>query len=245
MASPLAGPAAYARAVGLLARNPSLVVWGLVPAAVTFVLSVVAIWAAISDGDDLLARLWTEPEAGWLHWIWVAGRWLLSVASALLSLFVTPWLVMLVGLPLCEPLAERADALLGGPPPSGGLVAGIVDSLVSSLGILALGLAGAIGFFILGLIPGVALITTPFVAFVWTPMFLAFDLYDGNLARRKIPFRRKLALTFGHPVHSVGLGLIGGLLISIPVVNLFGLPIAVVAGVAAVRDLETRGALRA
>ncbi len=48
MASPLAGPAAYARAVGLLARNPSLVVWGLVPAAVTFVLSVVANWAAIS-----------------------------------------------------------------------------------------------------------------------------------------------------------------------------------------------------
>ncbi len=245
MAHPLAGPQAYGRALRLLLGNPSLLGWALLPALVTLALSIAALWAAMSFGDDLLGWVWPEPDGGWLHGLWVAGRWLLSAASALLSLVITPWLVMLIGLPLCEPLAERADALLGGPAPSAGFWAGIADAAVSSTGIVALGLAGAAALFVLGLIPGVGLLTAPLATFVWTPLFLAFDLYDSSLARRQVPFRRKLALTFGHPAHSLGLGLIGGFLVSVPIVNLIGLPLSVVAGVAAVRDLEARGALRA
>jgi len=234
----LTGPVSAVRGARMLTEHPSLIPLALLPAIVACVVSFLGVWAAFAYGD-VTAAIWPDaPENTLLYVLWWIGGTLTQLAAALGALIITPWLVMLVGLPLCGPLAEKADALLGGPPSEGSFWSDIIDALRSTAGMTALGLAGAIAFFLLGLIPVIGLVTTPFVALVWTPLFLCFDLYDPVLCRRQFRFRRKLRAIIGRPFTGVSVGLTGMALMSIPVVNLIGLPVAVLGGVVAVRELE-------
>lgn len=241
----LTGPKAAVRGARMLAEHRSLIPLALLPAGVACLLSFIGVWAAFRFGD-VTAAIWPDaPESTLLYVLWWIGGTLTQLAAALGALIITPWLVMLVGLPLCGPLAEKADELLGGAPSDGGFWADIVGALRSTAGMTTLGLVGAIVFFLLGLIPVIGLVTTPFVTLVWTPLFLCFDLYDPVLARRQYGFRRKLRVISGRPFTGISVGLTGMALMSIPVVNLFGLPVAVLGGVAAVHELERAGRLPA
>lgn len=241
----LAGPVSALRALGLLAQSPRLILLGLLPALVTLGVSIIAISLALAYGDDALARLWTVPDSGLLHVLWWVAWALSLVAYAVAVLMLTPWLVMLVAFPLCEPLAARAERILANEQePTGqglGFITDLARAVKSSLGVLLLGLAGAVGFLLLGLLPGVGLITTPFVALVWTPLFVSFDLFDSSLERRQLGFGRKLAILRANLPTSLSLGLTAAPLISLPFLNLLGLPVAVVAGVLVVRALERDG----
>lgn len=239
----LTGPSAAVRGARLLTEHKSLIPLALVPAGVACLVSFVGVWAALKYGD-VTAAIWPDAPENWLLYaLWWVGGTLTQIAAALGALIITPWLVMLVGLPLCGPLAEKADELLGGAPSDGSFWSDVMDALRSTAGMTAIGLVGAIIFFLLGLIPVVGLITTPFVTFVWTPIFLCFDLYDPVLARRKFRFRRKLKAITGRPFTGISVGLTGMALMSIPLVNLFGLPVAVLGGVVAVHELEQNGRL--
>jgi len=237
------GVSSAVRAVGLLRAHPGLIAWALLPAVVTLCLSLAGLWAAVTFGDDLVASLWADPGDGWLHPVWWVATILARVTTALLAIFVTPWLVMLLGLPLCEPLACRADAVLGGAEVEVSVLTGLLGTLRTTVVITALGVTGSVVFLLLGLTPGVGLLTGPFVALVWTPLFLCFDLLDSSLSRRDLTVRQKIRLTLKRPVGSIGFGLVAMGLLAIPVLNLAGLPIAVLAGVIATRDLESAGHL--
>lgn len=240
----LNGPLAALRAVSLLLKNPSLIPLALVPALVTCAISFVGVGLGVYYGDDLFGLVWpSEPENTILYGLWWLGGLIVRLATAAAALLITPWLVMLVGLPLCEPLAARADALLGGQAVEGSLVGELAKTLKTTIGVTVVGLSGAVLFFLLGLIPGLALITAPFVTFVWTPLFLCFDLYDSSLARRQLGFRQKVRTLLGRPVSSISLGLMGTVLLATPVINLLGLPVAVLAGVISVRALEDKDQL--
>lgn len=240
----LAGPLATLRGAKLLFGNPALIPLALVPALLTCLVSFVGVWLAIAYGDNVFALIWPdEPEGTFLGILWAIGAWFVRALATIAVLFVTPWLVMLVGLPLCGPLAERADELLGGRSVDGSLLGDISASIRSTVGMTIVGLVGGIALFFLGLIPGLAAFTAPFTIFVWTPLFLAFDLFDPALSRRRFGFRRKLGAVASSPVSALSVGLMGTLLLAVPIVNLIGLPIAVLAGVSAVRRLEDAGAI--
>lgn len=240
----LAGPLAMLRGAKLLFSHPALIPLALLPAILTCIVSFVGIWLAIAYGDNVFALIWPdEPEGTFLGILWAIGAWFVRALATIAVLFVTPWLVMLVGLPLCGPLAERADELLGGPLGEGSLIGDITSSIHSTVGMTLLGLVGGVVLFLLGLIPGLAVFTAPFAVFVWTPLFLAFDLYDPALSRRRFGLRRKLGAVTSSPVSAISVGLVGTALLAIPIVNLIGLPIAVLAGVSAVRRLEDAGAI--
>ncbi len=238
----LTGPVALVRALGLLASRPRLAMLALVPAVIAFFISIGAIAAAAAYSDDLFALLVREPEGGLLRWLWQAGWIVTLLGSALILLVAVPWLVMLVGLPLCEPLVARVDVELGGPPAAdGSLIADILDSLRGTATLLAIGIAGSILLFLLGLVPGLGLLTAPFVAFVWTPLFVAFDLLDSPLVRRGLRFGDRFRVVTANPVAALSLGLVTAPLLGLPFLNLFGLPLAVVAGVVALHGLERDG----
>jgi uncharacterized protein involved in cysteine biosynthesis len=240
----LLGPLAVVRAVGVVVGNPHLVPLALIPSFIALAVSLLAITLSVSYGGDVMSRLWAAPESGWLESVWWIARILLQLSSALLVLLVTPWLVMLVGFPLCEPLASRVDALLGGREvPAASMIADAVMALRSSIALLAVGLSGGTVLFLLGLIPGVAALTAPFVTFIWTPFFVAIDLLDSSLSRRRLGFRAKVRFALEHIPVALGLGLVCAPLISVPFLNLLGLPLAVVAGVLVVRQLEEDGDL--
>ncbi len=246
--NPLAGPAAALRGLGLILRHPGLMARSAVPAVVALLLSGLGIWAAVRWHADLVNAIWTEPAAEGFWGTLAYGLWwtfdaILGLASGVLSVVITPWLVMLLGLPLCEPLAAAVDSRLGGQAVSGSLLAEIGSTLATTAAVAAVGLAGAVGFFLLGLLPGVGLITTPFVTLVWTPLFLAFDLFDSPLARRQLRLRAKVDFLIRHWVSAASVGLTATLLVALPGLNLIGLPVAVAMGVIVVRDREQAGAL--
>ena len=98
------------------------------------------------------------------------------------------------------------------------------------IGLVVLGLTGSIILMIAGLFPGLSLITVPVNFFIWTPMILIFDLCDSVFVRRNLDFSQRKQKVFGHFFASVSVGLIAFMLISIPFLNLIGLPVAVCMG---------------
>jgi uncharacterized protein involved in cysteine biosynthesis len=235
----LAGPLAALRGAKLLFKNPALIPLALLPAILTCLISFAGLWLAIAYGDNAFALVWPErPDNTFLLVLWTIGAWIVRALVMVAVLFVTPWLVMLVGLPLCAPLAEKADELLGGPVAAGGLLGDIAASVKTTVAMTTVGIAGGVGLFFLGLIPGLGLLTTAFTVLVWTPLFLAFDLYDPVLSRRRFGFRRKVGAVLASPISAISVGLVATVLLAVPVVNLLGLPIAVLAGVSAMRRLE-------
>ena len=237
------GPVSAAQGLGIILSSPRMLALALVPALVTLGVSILGGWLAAHFSAELLVSLWPEPSSWLLYPLWWLVSLVLELASVLLAVLITPWLVMLVGLPLCEPLSAAIDEHLGGTSVKGTFWGEIARTLTATLGITLLGLSGAIAFLLLGLIPGVGLLTTPFVALVWTPSFLAFDLCDSPLARRQLGFRQKLGVLRSRPFTTISIGLTGTLLLSIPVLNLIGLPVAVAMGVVAMRTVEKAGGL--
>ncbi|MFN3198204.1 MAG: EI24 domain-containing protein [Bradymonadia bacterium] len=237
------GTAAYFGALGLMAKHPKLVGYALIPAAVTFGLSLAGGWLVSSYMDELIVSwLGSEGASGFFGTIlgWIAGA-----LSWLSVLFITPWLVMLIALPLCDPLIGATEAVIGGKEVEVGIIEGIVSALKSTILVLLVGLAGSIIFGMLGVLPGIGLIIAPLVMFGWTPLFLAFDLYDGSLSRRNLSPKGKIKAVFGRPATAWGLGIIASILVSIPMLNLIGLPLSVVAAVLVVYKLEQKGKLPA
>ena len=231
------------RAFRLLKENPGLIPWALLPAIMTLVVSVAGIWLAVVYGDDCLNRFWPDPGEGALHWLWLATMSLIRVTSALLAVFITPWLVILLGTPLCEPLASRVDIILGGEEEAVPFLTGLIQSLRTAILVTGFGIGGSVLFFLLGLLPLVSLIVGPFVLLVWTPLFLCFDLQDGPLSRRNIELKQKVRLLMEQPLDAIGQGLVAMGLLAVPILNLVGLPIAVISGVISVRDHELSGKL--
>eukprot|EP01013_Petalomonas_cantuscygni_P000877 TRINITY_DN1085_c0_g1_i1.p1 TRINITY_DN1085_c0_g1~~TRINITY_DN1085_c0_g1_i1.p1 ORF type:complete len:410 (-),score=100.37 TRINITY_DN1085_c0_g1_i1:1299-2528(-) len=119
----------------------------------------------------------------------------------------------------------------------------IIDAVVSSVALHAAGGSGALMLVLLSFIPGLAALTGPFSTLVWTPLFVALDVMRHALARRGLSFRESVAVLIRHPLLSLPIGLVGAPLITIPVLNIIGLPLAVIAGVVAVHHLEAVGAI--
>lgn len=236
---------AFGRGLSLLFANPSLWALAALPAIVAVGASFLGFYLATTYGVELFSLLWAEPENFILHFFWAIFAFIFRVASVLLTLLITPWLVMLLGLPLCEPLAAKVDEMLGGKPVEGTFWGDIGKTLVTTGGLAVVGLSGALVLFALGIVPLIGFVTGPFVFFVWTPAFLGFDLFDSGLARRQFKFRQKLDLVMANKLMTLTVGLMAMALLSFPILNFVGLPVAVVTGVVAVRQLEEAGRLGA
>lgn len=231
-------PAAMFKSAHILSQDKKLLALAMVPSLVTFILSIITMVAAFMFGPDLIALVVKEPESGFLSGLWVAFAWIFRIAASLLFVVAMPFLVMLIGFPLASPLAEKLDSKLGGEEIE---VKNSISIMIwNTIGIAILGIVGALFFWLLGLIPGLAVITVPFVTFIWTPLLLVFDVIDPTLSRRQMTFRNKLKFFRSNLLTLWVLGALSTLLLSIPVLNLIGLPITMAMGAITVRDIENK-----
>lgn len=240
-----AGPSAAFRGVGLLFAHPSLILLALIPAVAGFGISYLGVHLAEVYGAELINAIWAEPEGWFAHFFWSIFNWFMGLSTTLLAIIITPFLVMLIGFPLCDPLMSKAYTLLGGEAVKSDFAAEMRRTIQGTLGILVIGLVGAVVLALLGLIPPLGVVTVPFATFVWTPFFLAWDSMDPTLGRKQLEFKQKLGVVRGNFWRSWGQGLTTMFLVAVPFVNFIGLPIAALAGVHIVRDLEVEGKLPA
>jgi len=225
---PLAGVSYLLRALLALLTSPRLLLLALLPAAVALALSLAGVTLSAYYGDDLLSALWPKGAGG--GW----AREALEASSALLlaalSVLIMPWLVVLLGLPLCEPLAAALHERLGGAEVDLGFWESVRSGLAMSARVLVMAMGGAAALLAVSLLPVVGWVVAPVGALIWAPFCLCLDLCDPTQTRLNLRFDERVRQLRGAPLATLSVGLLATLLVSVPFVNLLGLPLAVLMG---------------
>ncbi|PTL78570.1 EI24 domain-containing protein [Vitiosangium sp. GDMCC 1.1324] len=230
------------RAWSLIFRTPRLLLLSALCAVVTLV-ALGGLFAALwVYSPELLGWLWTRPEAWYGRVLW----YLLLVLMFLVLLVVGANVVLpLVLAPLQDPLSELTEEQCGGysPPPFrlGAFLQGLVTSVGHTLMRVLLLVLGLAVLFPLNLVPVVGNVTWTVLGTLWTMLWLAGEhlaapmtrhLYPFSEVRRALRERWLLCLGFGAGVY---------VLLWIPILNSFFLPVAVVGGTLLYRGLVATG----
>lgn len=232
------------KAAGVILRSGKLRGLAMLSGLITFVSLIALLWLLGVYTDDLLRYFWSTPES----W-WGKGLWYVVLVLAFLGLLVIGMNTVPLALqaPLQDPMSEATEELCGDfQAPGftvGALVKGVSVGLAHTLTRIAILLAGQALLFPLNFIPGIGSIVWTVLSATWTIVWAAGEHLGGPMARHLYPFsavrqvlRKRRALTFGF-------GATVYLLLWVPVLNLFFVPLAIVGGTLLFRGLLQAGAL--
>ena len=234
----LGGPTYLARGFGMWRRRPGLMLLGMVPAAVVFVLLAVLVVLLLTHLGALVS--WLTPFADdWAESPRVLVRALLGVvlvvgafAGAALSF---TGLTLVVGDPFYERIWRATEEMLGGAVPESEL--GLGRALKDGLVLVLLGLATALGVLVLGLVPVVGSVVGLVVGFVVAGRVLAGELLSRPLEARGLDRRARAALLRPHRGRVIGFGAATQLFFLVPLGAIAVMPAAVVGATMLARDL--------
>lgn len=243
------GPADFFQGLGLLGRAWSLIfrtprLLGLSALCAVVTLAALgglfaALWVYT---PELLGWLWTRPEAWWGRSLW----YLALVLMFLVLLVVGANVVLPVVLaPLQDPLSEVTEEQCGdySSPPFrlGAFLRGLLISVGHTLmriGLLVLGLAV---LFPLNLVPVVGNTTWAVLGTLWTMLWMAGEHLAAPMTRHQYPFSEVRRVLRQRWLLCLGFGAGVYLLLWIPILNSFFLPVAVVGGTLLYRGLLAVG----
>jgi len=220
------------RGFAMYRRHPRLMLLGLVPALIAFVVLVAAFVAMAYFVDDVVDLLTPYMES-WPELVRTVARAAAMVAVivvwVLLSILVYVTLTLLIGQPFYEAISKRIEDQLGGVP-------GEIDvsfwrsvprMIADSIRLGVLSIVVSIGLFVVGLIP----VAGPVIAFVlgarlmgWV---LALELTSVPFERRGLRYaHRKRALRANRSM-ALGFGAGAFLCTVVPIVTVVTMPAAV------------------
>lgn len=233
------------RALALIVRTPKLFLWSSVAALVTagaLVGLAVLLWPL---GQGLAERLvghdatWQRVTSAGLGFFFFA---LLFIVSAL----TVPNLLLA---PLQDPLSEATEARCGdftAPPFSvRAVVRGTLESLAHTLLRLSFMLLGFVVLWPLNLVPVVGGVVWVILSSAWSMFWLAVEHLSNPMARHLRPFRQVVSALRRRLPLALGFGAALWVILWVPVVNFFLMPVAVVAGTLLYRALLAADALPA
>lgn len=240
---PLRGATFPLRAAGLVLRDARLRRLSALCAGVTLLIFALWGWALWTWLPDLLERVWPHPE-GPVGWLW---QLTLVVCGALGWLLGAATLPLLALAPLEDLLVDATESAVGAPPAPPAGFAGAARQALSAVGrtsvrVMLLLVGQALLLALQLLLPAL----TPLWVLAgvgWTALFACAEYLDPPLARRGGSFaevRRVLARRTGL---ALGFGVSITVLLWVPLLNLFLLPLAVVAGTLLHRSLVSAGTL--
>ncbi len=234
------------RAVRLVFGQPKLFRLSLVALAVTLVALIALVSVLGTWTDDLVRRWLFSPES----WYGEVAFWLLVVVVFRLLLVVGLNTVPLILLaPLQDPLSEATEEACGdfkAPQFSvGGLLRGAWVALAHTVSRVGLLLGGSAVLLLLNLVPGIGSALWTGSSIAWTVYWLAAEYLDAPMARHLYPFREVPATVRRRLPLCLGFGAAIYVLMWIPVLNLFFIPLAVVAGTLLYRGLRAAGSVAA
>lgn len=226
----------------MIATTPKLLGWSLLSALVTSVLLF-----------GIVAFFWPRSFE-WAHDLVGTGGWR-SAASAVVGLFLFTLSTFLAALtlpnvvlaPLQDPLSETTEERLGGfqsPPFSfGRTLRSTVESLQHTALRLGMQLLGIAVLWPLNLIPGAGSVLWATLGTLWSMFCLAAEHLSNPMARHLYPFRTVFTALRKRLAVSLGLGAALYIVLWIPVLNFFLMPVAVVSGTLLFRSLRATGVI--
>jgi CysZ protein len=238
-----AGAAIPFRAGVLLLRTPRLRALSLLCAGVTLV--IFTAWALVLWHwlPGWLGALWPQPE-GVARWLW---RSTVVVTGALAWVVGAATLPLLALAPLQDWLVDATEAAVGAPPaPPLGAIAGAGQAVAAvgrtAVRVLAL-LTGQAALMLLhAVVPAAAPLWTA-AGVGWTALWVCAEYLDAPMARHRRPFRQVRRVLAGRTALALGFGLVLTLLLWVPLLNFFLVPLAVCAGTLLFRSLVSAGTL--
>lgn len=231
----LAGVRLLLRGLGLYARNPRLVLLGILPALISGALFLTAFIVLVYSADDL-ARLVTPFADGWSTGARNLVRLLAGLAfvglGGLLGVLTFTAVTLLIGDPFYEKISERVEAGYGGVPDAVEVPfwRSLRISIADSARLIALSLLIGVPLFAAGFIPIVGQTVIPVVGGLVGGWILALELVNAAFSRRglRLPDRRR-ALRADRPT-ALGFGVAVFCCFLIPLGAVLIMPAAVAGG---------------
>jgi CysZ protein len=239
----LRGAAYPLRAASLVLRVPRLRRLTALCAAVTLLIFAGWAWALWTFLPRILEAVWRHPD-GAVGWLWELT---LIVSGALAWLLGAATLPLLALAPLEDALVAATEAAVGAPPapPSGvaGAARQAVSAVVRTAFRVTLLLVGQALLLVLQLVVPAGAPVWAAAGVVWTALFACAEYLDPPLARRGGSFAEVRRVLARRTALALGFGLAVTVLLWVPLLNLFLLPLAVVAGTLLHRSLVSAGTL--
>jgi len=239
----LRGAAYPLRAARLVLSVPRLRRLAALCASITLLIFGVWAWALWAFLPRLLGAVWPHPH-GAVGWLWELT---LVVSGALAWLVGAATLPLLALAPLEDTLVAATESAVGAPPapPSG--IADAVRQAVSAVArttvrVMLLLVGQALLLVLQLLVPAGAPVWAG-AGVLWTALFAFAEYLDPPLARRGGSFAEVRQVLARRTALALGFGLAVTVLLWVPLLNLFLLPLAVVAGTLLHRSLVSAGTL--
>ncbi len=234
----LTGVASVFRAIGFLVMRPVLWRHALVPVVICGALLAVFGAGGVFSMTALTAGLAQRHEGASLVFVWLLRVVLWLAAVALAFLLATALAQPLSGFAL-DALSKRQERSLGGPSRTG---PAFFDALLGSLKVtlvgLLVGLPALLALTVASfLLPPLAFITVPLKVVV-VGLLAAWDFLDYPFSLRSMGLRARVDFFTEHFAAVLGFGVTVALLLLVPGVGLFLLPIGVIAGTRLVVSTE-------
>nr|WP_244222410.1 EI24 domain-containing protein [Corallococcus praedator] len=231
------------RAFGLVFRSRRLFLWSALCAAIT-ALTLVALGVLLYRyAPGLLESVWNRPDSWYGRTGWYTALILASLVAWVVGANVVPPLLLA---PLQDPLSEATEAECGEADATvspASFLRGLTTGLLHTLARMALLFLGLLVLLPLNLVPGLGSIAFTVLASLWTMLWMAAEHLAAPMTRHLYPFaqvrrmlgeRRALCMGFGAGVY---------VLLWVPILNTFFLPVAIIGGTLMYRGLRASGDL--
>jgi CysZ protein len=232
------------RGARYLLDHPELWPWVALPALINvgLLLGATAISFVVVP---FVISTWLTPPEGLLYSVWIALVVMLSLAVFGFSAVVLYTASGLVALPFQELLSSRMeDQLLGElveEATPARVLGDVAMSLRHTLAALAMWVMVMGPLLLLNLFPPIGELLYLGLGGTATAFFLAREMVDSPLSRRRLAFREKLRWLRSDLSSFMGLGAATGLLLWIPLLNFVCLPISVAGGTLMFAELVAAG----
>ena len=209
-------------------RRPGMMLLGLIPAAIVFLLvlgALVALGFGLPGFTDWLtpfADEWIDP---WPTLIRSAIGAILFGAAVVLAAVTFTAVTLAVGDPFYERIWRAVELELGGSVPDQG--AGFWRSVRDSAALIGLGLLASIGVVLTGFLPVVGAVAAPVLGILLSGRLLAMELSSRAFEARGISAHDRRALMRGRRGLVLGFGVATQLCFMIPLGAVVTMPAAV------------------
>jgi CysZ protein len=200
-----------ARGLALYGRSPRLVLLGIIPALIAFVL-LVGVFVALGFFIGDIARGVTRFADGWTAWARDLARVLAGIAvlgvAALLAMIGFTAFTLAIGDPFYEKIAEEVDDRCGGLPGAVDLSwwRELLRGAGESLRLFAFSAAVGVALFLAGLLPAVGQTVVPVIGALVGGWALAVELTGVAFARRGMRLRDRRQILNRHRPLAAGFG---------------------------------------
>lgn len=243
------GLSAPLHALRYIAARPSMWKYSLLSGLVTIGIFAILATVGVVFSDDLLGLLWARPDAKLLVVLWWFVVALTGVVLLAAAFAVTLVLAGIVLAPFMDVLSERVETgILDNSVETKATAASLARDLGTGIAhplfTLAVYAALMMPVLALNLVPVIGSMAAAGIGVALSAAMLSMEFTDQPQSRRRFKWREKATLVWEQRWTMFGLGVGVQLLMLVPVLDFFLLPIAVVAGTMVFCGLDESGRIR-